>query len=281
MARAGPRRPARRLPAPAARGRLFRRSGIGVFGRLEGVDREAFRIGTRYTYSTSVVPSRYMGTTGIRRVALVTQLISISCGAVALVIACSGSGKQGDSKTPAGAGSDKAGASSGVAPGDSTSGGTSGGTTTTNLPNSGELQGAKLGSSTHSEGGSKGDGGPKGTHGQSANEPGRTRADIETIIKLRRDDARACYDKALAAHPNSGIEGDLTIKWKITPEGDVTDAELDTTKSQIMEPTVVQCIVDIIKKIKFAKSDKGYETRANYPFNFHPRNVKPDAGAKK
>ena len=41
------------------------------------------------------------------------------------------------------------------------------------------------------------------------------------------------------------------------------------------------CIVDIIKKIKFAPSKGGFETRANYPFNFHPKTFgKGDAGAK-
>ena len=116
----------------------------------------------------------------------------------------------------------------------------------------------------------KGDAGPKTpTGGGSAGEPGRTAKDIQTIVAARRDDARACYDKSLASHP--GIEGDLDIRWKIDPQGNVTDAEVDTTKSSILEPTVAQCIIDIIKKIKFAASPKGFESRAHYPFNFHPK----------
>jgi outer membrane biosynthesis protein TonB len=200
-----------------------------------------------------------------------------------LAVACGGSGSGGDPKTPTGDNAAAASSSGGAAadpgaPADDPSGGGTGAgptTTTTNLPESGELQGAKLGSSTRKEVETKGESGPKAPPGGSANEPGRSVKDIQTIIASRRDDARACYDKGLEGHP--GIEGDLTIKWKITPEGNVTDAEVDSTKSQILEPTVGQCIIDIIKKIKFAPSPKGFESRANYPFNFHPR----QGGAKK
>ena len=155
--------------------------------------------------------------------------------------------------------------------------GTSSGTTTTQLGDGGDLQGARLGGQVHTENESKGPGGPKSTGGQSAQEPGRTAKDIQTIVGSRRDEARACYDKALASHP--GIEGDLDIKWKIDPTGNVTEASVDTSKSQILEPSVGACIIEMIKKIKFAASAKGYETRAHYPFNFHPKTFSAkDAG---
>jgi hypothetical protein len=183
-----------------------------------------------------------------------------------------------DPASSSGGGGGSAAASSGTASA-SGGGGSSGTTTTTSLPDSGELQGAKLGGGhTKVEVETKGDAGPKTpTGGGSAGEPGRSAKDIDTIVKLRRDDARACYDKALASHP--GIEGDLDIRWKIDPQGNVMDAEVDTTKSSILEPTVAQCIIDIIKKIKFASSPKGFESRAHYPFNFHPK-AGQGAGAK-
>ena len=210
-----------------------------------------------------------------------------------LAIACGGGG---ESKTPAdqntaassSSGTTPSGSSGSTSadPGSSSGGntstpsGSSGTTTTTNLPDSGELQGAKLGGGhTKVEVETKGDAGPKTpTGGGSAGEPGRTAKDIQTIVAARRDDARACYDKSLASHP--GIEGDLDIRWKIDPQGNVTDAEVDTTKSSILEPTVAQCIIDIIKKIKFAASPKGFESRAHYPFNFHPKPGQGGPGAK-
>ena len=210
---------------------------------------------------------------------------------VALASACGGK-PDGDVKAPgdgtgASSGGTSGGASSGGSSGGATSSGsagdgvgaTSGGTTTTNLPDGGELQGAKLGSSTHTEVETKGDGGPKAGPGHSQ-EPGRRREDIQTIVMARRDEARACYDKGLKDHP--GIEGDLTVKFVIDPQGVVSEAVVDSGKSTINEPSVGACITDIIKKIKFAPSKGGFETRANYPFNFHPKTFGKgsDAGAK-
>ena len=63
------------------------------------------------------------------------------------------------------------------------------------------------------------------------------------------------------------------IQWTIDPKGNVTQASADSTRSQITEPTVVACVTDIIKKIQFAASEGGYETRAFYPFNFRPRHA--------
>jgi TonB family protein len=210
--------------------------------------------------------------------------VTILSASLVLTVACGGE-KAGDAKSPSGAGTE--GASSGAGPGPSSgassgnvsSGGASGGTTTTtSLPDGGELQGAKLGSSSHTEVETKGDAGPKAGPGHSQ-EPGRSRQDIQTIIMARRDEARACYDKGLKDHP--GIEGDLTVKWVIDPTGKVADASVDSSKSTINEPGVGNCIVEIIKKITFAPSKGGFETRANYPFNFHPKTFgKGDAGAK-
>jgi hypothetical protein len=91
-----------------------------------------------------------------------------------------------------------------------------------------------------------------------------------------RDDARACYDRALPTHP--GVEGDLVIQWTIDPKGNVTQVSSDTSRSQIAEASVVACVSDIIKKIQFASSPGGFETKAFYPFNFHPRHGQSSGG---
>jgi hypothetical protein len=105
----------------------------------------------------------------------------------------------------------------------------------------------------------------KGLH---THEPGRGPEDIRALIAAHRDDARTCYDNALSEHP--GIEGDLAIQWTIDPKGKVTQLSLDLTRSQIAEPSLVACIGGVIRKIEFAPSPGGFETRASYPFNFHP-----------
>jgi hypothetical protein len=152
-------------------------------------------------------------------------------------------------------------------------------TTTTNLTlgDGGNLSGAKLTSSGSQTIDVTIDGGAK------SHQPdiGRGTKDIQAIVVARRDDARACYDAALKAHP--GIEGNLDIKWTIDPKGNVTDIAVDTSHSDILEPTVGNCVIALIKKIHFNESAKGFETYTHYPFNFHPRSggvmVVQDGGA--
>ncbi|AKU96834.1 hypothetical protein AKJ09_03498 [Labilithrix luteola] len=196
-----------------------------------------------------------------------------SAVALAFVVACGGGGSEAKSPSDTSAASGAPGSASnaggaGAGPAAPTSGGATP-TTTTALGDGGDLQGAKLESSTHKEVETKGDAGAKPAPGPSQ-EPGRRSEDIQTIIQTHRDDARACYDKGLKDHP--GIEGKLDIKWTIDPQGAVTDASVDTSKSQILDPSVGNCVVEVIKKIKFAPSSKGFETHAHYPFDFHPRN---------
>jgi hypothetical protein len=92
------------------------------------------------------------------------------------------------------------------------------------------------------------------------------------MVVAHRDEARACYDAALEGHP--GIEGDIVIDWTIDPKGNVTDTSLDSSRSQIAEPTLVSCLAGIIKKLQFAASPGGFESKAFYPFNFQPHHQK-------
>jgi hypothetical protein len=140
-------------------------------------------------------------------------------------------------------------------------------TTTTALPDGGAA-GAKLPEVTPAPSGSAG-AAPKGAH---THDPGRGPEDIRAIVVSHRDEARACYDRALPDHP--GIEGDLVIQWTIDPKGAVTQAAVDTGRSKITEPSVVNCVIGIVQKIQFAASPGGFETKAHYPFNFHPHHGK-------
>jgi hypothetical protein len=193
-------------------------------------------------------------------VAFVAPLACFACGG--------GGGESGSAKTAADQPADSAAASS-APPSQASAADAGAATTTVALGNGGDLQGAKLTethtvASTTASAASSG-AAPKGPH---AHEPGRGPEDIRAIIMARRDDARACYDAAIKDHP--GIEGDLVITWTIDPKGNVTQVGADSSRSQISEATTIACISDVIKKIQFAGSPGGYETKAFYPFNFHP-----------
>jgi hypothetical protein len=216
--------------------------------------------------------------------------ISISTFAVlGLVAGCAGSppaqSPEGTGGLPGGDGTSPNAASSAASPRAAGATGSvsapqdAGPTTTTTLTmgDGGNLTGAKLVTRGDQSYEVSVDSGVKNTHQPDV---GRGTKDIQAIIVARRDDARACYDNALASHP--GIEGNLDIKWTIDPKGVVTDIAVDSSRSDILEPSVANCVIAIIKKIHFNESAKGFETYTHYPFNFHPRPGGParhDAGS--
>ncbi|MEO7109191.1 MAG: AgmX/PglI C-terminal domain-containing protein [Polyangiaceae bacterium] len=140
-------------------------------------------------------------------------------------------------------------------------------TTTTTLGSGSDLSGTKLTTASSSTVQTADSSAP--TPGPHQQEPGRSVTDIRTIVMSHRDEARKCYDDNLQMYP--GVEGDLDVKFTIDPKGTVTDAAVNDDKSSIHAAGIGSCVVGVIKKIHFAESAKGFETRAHYPFNFHPK----------
>lgn len=100
-------------------------------------------------------------------------------------------------------------------------------------------------------------------------EPGRSVEDIRAIVMSHRDEARKCYEDSLKSHPD--LHGDVSIGWVINPKGEPTNVQVNGNgKTTLLDDNVQQCIVKVIQGLKFAPSQKGLETRTNYPFNFHP-----------
>ena len=94
-------------------------------------------------------------------------------------------------------------------------------------------------------------------------EPGRGPGDIRAIVIAHRDEARACYDMALVAHP--GIEGDLVIRWMIDPKGTVSQVTNDTTRSQILEPSLIACIGDVLTKSNSHQAKRAMRRELSIP----------------
>ncbi len=187
--------------------------------------------------------------------------------------ACGGGQNGPGVQAPVSSGGDGTNAAGTATPAATDSGPTT--TTTLTLADGGDLQGAKL-QQTNTVASTSGSSAPQPS-GPHTHDPGRGPADIRAIVVAHRDAARACYDAALPSHP--GIEGDLVMQWTIDPKGNVTRVSEDTARSQITEPGVVACIAKIIQGIQFAPSPGGFETKAFYPFNFHPRRGQGTADA--
>lgn len=209
-------------------------------------------------------------------------IVPMFVSTMVFAMACGGSNtppanQTAASTTTSAAGSSAAGgasgASSGAAPTSAGSAGPST-TTTTTLSGNGDLNGSKLTTASSS---SIQTTSPDANAGHHQQEPGRSVKDIATIIVSHRDEARKCYDDGLKTYP--GVEGDLDVKFTIDPKGNVSDAMVNDEKSSIHASAIGDCVVGVIKKIHFAESQKGFETRAHYPFNFHPNQTKGSSGS--
>jgi hypothetical protein len=99
-------------------------------------------------------------------------------------------------------------------------------------------------------------------------EDDRTMEVIAAVVKANRQKARDCYEKALKQ--NSGLKGDLVVHFTLKPNGKVKEATLNRERSTITEPSVVTCVIDVIRSLEYPKSSKGFESTVNYPFNFNP-----------
>jgi hypothetical protein len=98
-------------------------------------------------------------------------------------------------------------------------------------------------------------------------EPGRCLEDISKKIQERKSEARACYD----ALSTKKVTGRLIINFRIDAEGSVTETSQGMQEGQIEDETLITCVSDVIKSVKFAKSSAGKNTRAYHLFEFAPR----------
>jgi TonB family protein len=101
----------------------------------------------------------------------------------------------------------------------------------------------------------------------------RGKDEIAQVMASNRDKVRACYDAALAQNP--GIAGDLVLSFTIDPRGDVKQAEVNWSESDLHIPELDTCAVDAVRSFKFPPSSRGLESKVNYPFNFNPPRTNP------
>lgn len=95
---------------------------------------------------------------------------------------------------------------------------------------------------------------------------GRGAADIDAAIKAHKTETRACYDKV--ASKSAKVEGDVRVSWTIDPTGAVANAAVDPAQTNVGDDAVGACLVEIVKKLHFPASAKGFETPSGYKWNF-------------
>ena len=96
----------------------------------------------------------------------------------------------------------------------------------------------------------------------------RTMDVIRKIVMDNRKAARKCYDDG--RKDLKDLKGDVVVHFVLDPEGKVKVAELNQERSTLKAPPVTDCVLGVIRGIKFPPSSRGMETSTNYPFNFTP-----------
>jgi len=88
------------------------------------------------------------------------------------------------------------------------------------------------------------------------------KAIVRRYIKRNIAKITYCYEKQLLARP--GLEGTVTTRFAITPNGSVLDATASGVDSEVSS-----CIASVIQVIEFPKPKNGTVT-CSYPFLFRP-----------
>lgn len=113
---------------------------------------------------------------------------------------------------------------------------------------------------------------PAATPTPSAADPGSTETRTQEVIRdtfmRNRPQARACFDEQLKKQP--GLKGNLTVTFVIDPKGTVKDVSINTERSDLAIADLNTCIIDVVRKIEFPPSSRGFESKGNYPYNFTP-----------
>jgi len=103
--------------------------------------------------------------------------------------------------------------------------------------------------------------GPSVSIGQPLSAGDLDKAIIRRYIKRNVPKLQYCYEKELLTNPK--LQGTVTTKFFITPNGDV--ASVDATG---VDPTVASCIAGVVKSIVFPKPKGGGGVQVSYPFTF-------------
>jgi hypothetical protein len=99
---------------------------------------------------------------------------------------------------------------------------------------------------------------------------------VAELIKSKNDAYRCCFDLWARKHPEAaGKELPIKVQWNLKADGTLESAEVDKTASQLDEPEVSSCMVDISKSLTYPPSPSGKLTKFTYVFQFKVRHQAP------
>ncbi|RMG20127.1 MAG: hypothetical protein D6729_03505, partial [Deltaproteobacteria bacterium] len=90
-----------------------------------------------------------------------------------------------------------------------------------------------------------------------------SRAEVIETINKHLGAIQGCYERALLKNPS--LSGKITFEWTVRPSGRVSNPR--EKSSTLSSPQVSQCIIRVIRKMRFPKP-RGGEVIIAYPFMF-------------
>lgn len=98
---------------------------------------------------------------------------------------------------------------------------------------------------------------------------------VAEIVKSRNDAYRCCFDIWARKHPEAaGREIPIKVVWNLKADGALESAEIDKAASQLDEPEVSSCMVDMSKSLTYPPSPSGKITKFTYIFQFKVRHAR-------
>lgn len=88
------------------------------------------------------------------------------------------------------------------------------------------------------------------------------------LLSSKREGFRCCFEPW--GRKNPGMRGKIGLKLEIKSDGTLTSATLDPTRTEVHDPGVEACIVDLAQQLSYPKSPSGKLTTFTYPFDFKP-----------
>ncbi len=91
------------------------------------------------------------------------------------------------------------------------------------------------------------------------------RAAVRATVLARKDEVRACYEKALARRPS--LEGTVLVEWHILPSGQLDAVSIG--EPRIGDPDLEACITTVARSWTFPVGEAGGgKVLVRYPFRF-------------
>jgi hypothetical protein len=91
---------------------------------------------------------------------------------------------------------------------------------------------------------------------------------IRKVIRENIESFRRCYNK-IDSQKGAKPEGKIFIEWEVSDLG--KSAEVKVFRDELNLPTLNECIVSEISKMKFPAAPQGKTFSIRYPFIFKPQ----------